>query len=218
VGREFSELSREQRKEVERVGRKYGVPLPHARKVADIAHTLFTTLAAVHELPPNYGKLLQAAARTHLRTGLAIASHTPDTRAAQEQLGILREEGVAPDAFIWVHAQNDWQADSRVEAAKSGAWVAIDNVAPATVDQCVERIDTLKQAGALNRLLVSHDAGWYDPAVPGGGTFRPFDTVFTALVPALQRSGWSASELRELLVANPAAAFTVRVRGRSNRP
>jgi exopolyphosphatase/guanosine-5'-triphosphate,3'-diphosphate pyrophosphatase len=65
VGREFSELSREQRKEVERVGRKYGVPLPHARKVADIAHTLFTTLAAVHELPPNYGKLLQAAAYLH---------------------------------------------------------------------------------------------------------------------------------------------------------
>jgi exopolyphosphatase/guanosine-5'-triphosphate,3'-diphosphate pyrophosphatase len=65
VGRELSELSREQRKEVERVGRRYGVPLAHGRKVADLAHAVFAALAPLHELAPNYGRLLQAAAYLH---------------------------------------------------------------------------------------------------------------------------------------------------------
>ena len=67
--------------------------------------------------------LVQAAARTHKRTGLAIASHTGGTRAALEQLEILAQEKVRPDAFIWVHAQSDWELESRVEAARKGAWI-----------------------------------------------------------------------------------------------
>ena len=44
VGRELAQLSRDQRKEVEQMSRRYGVALPHARKVAALAHTLFTDL------------------------------------------------------------------------------------------------------------------------------------------------------------------------------
>ena len=46
VGRELAQLSREQRKEVEQMSRRYGVPLPHARKVAGLAHTAVHRLAA----------------------------------------------------------------------------------------------------------------------------------------------------------------------------
>jgi phosphotriesterase-related protein len=163
-------------------------------------------------------KLVHAAALTHLRTGLTIASHTADTRGALEQLDLLRQAGVAPDAFIWVHAQNDWDLDARVEAARKGTWIEIDNVSPTSVEACVERANHLKRAGVLDRLLVSHDAGWYDPSVPGGGRFRPFDTIEGAFLPALRRSGWTAEDTRRLIVANPAAAFAVRVRpGRGDR-
>jgi len=62
-------------------------------------------------------KLVQAAARTHARTGLTIASHTGDTRAALDQMDVLAEERIRPEAFIWVHAQSDWEPESRVEAA-----------------------------------------------------------------------------------------------------
>jgi predicted metal-dependent phosphotriesterase family hydrolase len=157
-------------------------------------------------------KLVQAAARTHARTGLTIASHTGDTRAALEQMEILSEERVRPDAFIWVHAQSDWELTSRVEAAKRGAWIEVDNISENTVPEAVDRVNGLKQRGVLNRLLVSHDAGWYKPGEPRGGRFRGFDTAYTAFVPALQRVGWTAEEIHQLLVANPATAFTVRVR------
>ncbi|HOC18375.1 MAG TPA: hypothetical protein PKK95_08915 [Vicinamibacterales bacterium] len=155
-------------------------------------------------------KLIQAAARTHARTGLAIASHTGDTRAALEQIEVLASERVRHDAFIWVHAQNDWQAESRIEAARKGVWIEIDNVAPPSVAECVARAVELKARGLLGRLLVSHDAGWYSPGEPHGGQFRGFDAIYTALVPALRRAGFANDEVRRLLVSNPAEAFAVR--------
>jgi exopolyphosphatase/guanosine-5'-triphosphate,3'-diphosphate pyrophosphatase len=65
VGAELARLTRDQRVEVEEMCRRYGVPLPHARKVANIASLLFTALAPLHELPPPTGKLLEAAAYLH---------------------------------------------------------------------------------------------------------------------------------------------------------
>jgi exopolyphosphatase/guanosine-5'-triphosphate,3'-diphosphate pyrophosphatase len=62
VGAELSRLSREQRHEVEELGRRYGVSRDHARKVANIAQLLFTALQPLHTLPPSAGKLLEAAA------------------------------------------------------------------------------------------------------------------------------------------------------------
>jgi len=165
------------------------------------------------------GKLVRAAARTHLRTGLTIASHTGDTRAALDQMAVLSDESVAPDAFIWVHAQNDWDAAPRLEAARKGAWIEIDNVGPEALADCVRRASELRAAGVLNRLLVSHDAGWYRPGEPRGGRdrFRPFETVYTAFVPALRSAGWTTADLRQLLIGNPAEAFTVRVRPAGGR-
>jgi len=62
VGAELSRLSREQRREVEDMGRRFGVPLEHARNVAHIASLLYSALQPLHELPAANGKLLEAAA------------------------------------------------------------------------------------------------------------------------------------------------------------
>ena len=62
VGAERTRLSREQRREVEDLGRRYGVTLEHARKVAELASGLFIALQPLHELPLGTGKLLEAAA------------------------------------------------------------------------------------------------------------------------------------------------------------
>src|SRR3954453_8893797 len=62
VGAELSRLTREQRREVEDLGRRYGVSLEHARKVADLSGLLFAALQPLHGLPAATGKLLEAAA------------------------------------------------------------------------------------------------------------------------------------------------------------
>jgi exopolyphosphatase/guanosine-5'-triphosphate,3'-diphosphate pyrophosphatase len=65
VGRELSQLSKEQRAVVDAMARKYGVNLKHARHVAAMAHKLFELLQRVHLLPPDAGKLIEAAGYLH---------------------------------------------------------------------------------------------------------------------------------------------------------
>ena len=75
VGRELSQLDGEQRRLMTEMTRRYGVPLPHARKVATLAHTLFDSLQSLHGLPPSYGKVLEAASYLH-----DIGHYISDTR------------------------------------------------------------------------------------------------------------------------------------------
>jgi exopolyphosphatase/guanosine-5'-triphosphate,3'-diphosphate pyrophosphatase len=65
VGHELSQLTREQRRVVEQMSRRFGVQLPHARKVSVLAHHLFEALHPLHKLPAYFGKMLEAAAYLH---------------------------------------------------------------------------------------------------------------------------------------------------------
>jgi phosphotriesterase-related protein len=159
-------------------------------------------------------KLIQAAARTHLRTGLTIAAHTGPAAGALDQLAVLEVEGVDPSAWIWVHAQADDDSTYHARAARSGAWISFDGLAPGTVERYVARVGFMKAEGLLHRVLVSHDAGWYHVGEPGGGTFRPYETLFTEFLPALEAAGFTGEEIHQLIAVNPAEAFTVRVRVR----
>jgi phosphotriesterase-related protein len=160
-------------------------------------------------LPAIDAKLVRAAALTSLKTGLPIASHTGSGAAALAELDLIKDAGVAPASFIWVHAQSERDETFHVRAARRGAWVEFDGVGPSTVDRHVALVLQMKNAGLLDSVLVSHDAGWYHVGEPGGGSFRPFDTVFTSFVPALRRAGFSEADVRRLLVDNPRRALAV---------
>ena len=166
-------------------------------------------------------KIIDAAATAHRATGLTIGAHvgpwrpTPVGYNAQSALGQidrLDAAAVHASAFIWFHAQNEKDGQTHAEAARRGAWISYDGVAPDTVNQHLALIVQMKAAGLLNHVLVSHDAGWYSIGEPGGGTFRPFTTVFTALVPALKAGGFTNADIETLLVRNPARAYAVRGR------
>jgi predicted metal-dependent phosphotriesterase family hydrolase len=153
-------------------------------------------------------KLVGAAALTHRATGLPIASHTGNGIAAYEQLDLLDRAGVPLSAFIWVHAQSEKDPSYHIGAAKRGAWVEFDGVAPKTVERHVQLVSRMRAEGLLNRVLVSHDAGWYRVGEPEGGEFRPYDTIFTTFIPALKTAGLTDGDVERLLVENPRAALT----------
>ena len=156
--------------------------------------------------------LVRAAARTHMASGLTIAAHTGNGAAALDELAVLREEGVAGHAFIWVHAQSERDGDIHFQAAERGAWVEFDNVSSKDLGRHVALVLGMKERGFLHQVLVSHDAGWYEVGKPNGGTFRPYDTLFKEFLPALKEAGLTAAEIEQLLVINPREAFTIRVR------
>lgn len=164
------------------------------------------------ELSPLHRKLVEAAAATHLASGLTIAIHCYDGTSAFQQLAALRAAGVAPNAWIWVHAQKEKETRLHHQAAAAGGWVELDGYGPSRTEEYVEHVLGFRKAKLLHRLLLSHDAGWYWVGEPRGGRQRPFTPLLTDLVPALRKAGLSDAEVRQLIEINPQTAYSIAVR------
>jgi phosphotriesterase-related protein len=162
-----------------------------------------SVLSDLHE------KIVRAAARTHLKTGLVINVHIGPSAAAEAVLRILKEEGVEPSAFIWTHAQAASQ-DAHIKLAGTGTWISLDNVMPDNIALYVSALVNLKNNHLLQQVLISHDAGWYDVINPDSVKYRGYTAIFEQLKPALLNAGFSEKELNQLLVENPARAYAVR--------
>ncbi|WP_332911155.1 phosphotriesterase [Algoriphagus boritolerans] len=154
-------------------------------------------------------KLVRAAGITHLNTGLTIASHTGTWKTAAQEVKILQEMGVEPSEFVWVHAQAEPDFENYRKAAEMGVWISLDGIGWA-IDPYVERLLFAKENGFLRNVLISHDAGWYDPAKPNGGDFQPFTNIFEELMPVLNSKGFTENDWKLLLVVNPKLAFSLR--------
>ena len=129
-------------------------------------------------------------------------------------MAIVEEKGIDLSAFVWTHAQAEKDLATQIEAAKRGAWVSLDGFREKRTAQYLEMIRNLKANDCLDRVLISHDAGWYRPEEENGGAdrFRGYTAIFQYLVPALQSEGFRKREINRLLVENPKEAFTIRVR------
>ncbi len=157
-------------------------------------------------------KVVEAACITHKATGLTIMSHTGPAVPAFQQLEILKKYGVHPSAFIWTHANNEKNNDKHLEAARMGAWIAFDKFSQKNQKDFVEFALLMKKEGLLNKLMFSHDAGWYDPMQPDAGNFRGFTDIENYLIPALYESGFSESDIQQIFENNPGTAFAINKR------
>jgi phosphotriesterase-related protein len=157
-------------------------------------------------------KIVRAAAITHLATGLTICSHTGIAVPAFEEIEILQKMNVHPSAFVWTHAQAEEDRTQHVKAAKLGVWISLDGIGWGDFEKYAESIENLKSAGLLNKVLISHDAGWYKPEEKDGGSFTGYTNIFTELKPLLRKRGFTENDIEQLLIKNPIEAFAVRVR------
>jgi phosphotriesterase-related protein len=69
----------------------------------------------------------------------------------------------------------------------------------------------LVDAGLAENILLSHDAGWYQPGRPGGvpenGALRGYTALMTNFIPALLAAGMTSTIVNQITVINPARAF-----------
>lgn len=159
-------------------------------------------------LSPLHRKLITAAARTHKRTGLIIYSHTGPYIPAFEQLDVLKQEGVDAKAFVWVHAQGSNMVQY-ARAVRLGAWVSLDGLDNSNVETYAQTLLLMRENGFLNRTLLSHDAGWYDPAQPNGGPMsRSYTVLFDKLMPLLNERGFTEQDWQQILIKNPVAVLS----------
>lgn len=167
------------------------------------------TLSSLHQ------KLVQAAALTHLETGLTIASHTGKAIILWPQLKIIMDMGVSPRAFIWVHAQSENNNNTYLKAAKMGCWISFDGLGN-DLEKHVEKILYAKKNGILDNILISHDAGWYDPQKEKQ-KITPYTALFKQLYPELKSRGFTDEEFNLLVSVNPSRAFQTEIKKYSNK-
>jgi len=155
---------------------------------------------------------LQAAARASRETGAVIASHTIGGKIARMEMDILEDAGLDLHRFIWVHAQAEPDVSVLMEAVQRGAYLELDAVgAPYQSEaELLKTTLTLLAAGNSDHLLLSQDAGWYNPAradgLPEDG-YRGYTALMKDFIPALLKRGISEEQVRRVTVDNPARAF-----------
>jgi phosphotriesterase-related protein len=154
-------------------------------------------------------KILRAATAAGLATRAAIGSHTDRGRVVQDQLTIIEQGGYTPERFIWIHAQNEPDVQLHLELARRGVWIEYDAIGSEQLYDGVflRLVVGMLEAGLGDRLLLSHDRGWYDPAQPGGGTPRPYTYISEHFVPQLREAGIDEATIQQLTHTNPFRAF-----------
>jgi phosphotriesterase-related protein len=142
-------------------------------------------------------KILRAAAIAGRETNAVIGSHTIRGRVVRDQLDIIEAMGYTPERFIWIHTQAEPDFALHLEMARRGAWLEYDLL----------NIQRLLDAGLGGHLLLSHDRGWYDPALPGGGVPKPYTYLPDQFLPKLRATGVAEATIHQLTHVNPYRAF-----------
>lgn len=152
-------------------------------------------------------RILRAAARAGRRTNAVIGSHTIKGRVVMDQLDIIEAEGYRADRFISIHAQEETDFGLNLAVADRGAWIEYDHIGRGDDDEIAALILKVIGAGYAHKLLLSHDRGWFDPALPNGGTPQPYTHLSEVLLPKLLSIGVEEETIRLLTHTNPFEAF-----------
>lgn len=156
---------------------------------------------------------IRAAARASQETGTAIASHTIGGRGAMKEITLLQDEGLNPEKFIWVHAGSESDPSYHFKAADLGVYVEFDSVGNPKSDQdTADAVINMIENGYGDRILLSHDAGWYQPGRPGGEPehgLRGFTALTEDFIPQLKDHGVDDQTVRLMTEENPVRAFGI---------
>jgi phosphotriesterase-related protein len=173
----------------------------------------FIKIAASDDGPtPLEERNLKAAAIAGRETGAVVASHTIGGSVAWREMEVLEAAGLDLARFIWVHANAEPDHALHLEAAKRGVIVEFDGIGAPWQDQetMLEATLAFIEAGFVEQLLLSHDAGWYQPGAPAGqpdGGMRGYTALFEDFLPRLRERGVGEDIVEQITVSNPARIF-----------
>lgn len=160
-------------------------------------------------------KIVLAGTLTHLTTGLKMAIHTGSADAANDEIDILKEQGVDPVALIVVHSQN-MSSEDQIKIIKRGAWVSLDGIndGPESINKYTDYLEVLKKENLLHKTLISQDAYWLVISKENGEIGfehfgSPYSAIFDILIPKLTEMGFTQEDIDQLLIKNPAEAYKI---------
>jgi phosphotriesterase-related protein len=163
-------------------------------------------------------KCARAVARAHMRTGVAITTHTEGLIRFEVAGGnqgvmlidLLESEGVDPNRVIVGHTDQNCDIRHLVALAERGAYVQFDVIGMTSwllPETRIELLSRLIDLGFKDRLLLSSDRCAIGLLKAGGGP--GYDHVLCSFVPQLHQAGFDDALLNRILVQNPARALAV---------
>lgn len=153
-------------------------------------------------------RILRAATRASIETGALIGSHTIRGRVVMDQLDVIEAVGGSAERFLSIHTHAEPDFGLHKALVARGAWIEYDNIGAVPVRESAKLVLRALEAGLGHHLLISHDRGWFDPALPKGGTPKPYTVVNTELLPILKDLGVGQDTVIALTHANPFNAFS----------
>ena len=121
-------------------------------------------VATSDPISENEELMLRSAAKTPLRTGVPITTHTPSqSRIGEEQVRILKEEGVDPHQIYIGHINNTPDKEYHRELARLGVWLGWDINNPfgrphlPSWEKMTDYLKELLDEGLGSNLMLSHD-------------------------------------------------------------
>ncbi|MDQ3810590.1 MAG: phosphotriesterase-related protein [Chloroflexota bacterium] len=159
---------------------------------------------------PAEERVLRAAARAHLQTGVTITTHGVRSPVALAQMDILEDEGVDLGRVIIGHCDFYPHPDFHTAVAQRGAFVQFDSIGRGfyewDIQQRLDWVLRLVDQGFLHRILLSHDVCMKPHLRAYGG--QGYDYVLMGFVPRLRDAGLSSDQIHTLTVDNPRSALT----------
>lgn len=175
-------------------------------------------------------RVLRAAARAAIKTGLPISTHSiPTLRDTQrigqgvglQQLDVLIEEGLPSDRIIVGHCDTWIHLDYHLGIVERGAFIQFDGIgattwlgvgdAPWLEEQLIDHMMKLIDRGFLDQIVISEDVCRKSNMKAFGG--KGYDYLLRSFVPRMNKGGIDEEQTHKILVENPKRALTPRVMG-----
>ena len=129
----------------------------------------YNRLSAIEE------RVLRAAGRAQIETGVGLTTHTTRGIGGLEQLDILKQEGVDLNRVVLAHSGGQPYPRYHAEIARRGAFVSFDRMGslPDMTDfhrnRVLRNIKRLIDDGHTDRIVLSHDVCYAEDLATNGG-------------------------------------------------
>ncbi|MHA1187242.1 MAG: hypothetical protein ACTSSK_10280, partial [Candidatus Heimdallarchaeota archaeon] len=167
------------------------------------------------EIFPLQEKLLRAAIKASLETGLRIQCHVLNEPSVKRTFEILEEENLPFDNFIWVHADAKMNIPLILEVAKKGMWIEFDGIAYAeNFEKYPPGIKKLLEENLIDQLLFGQDSGSFmikeNKDENKNQNMRPYATFFDTFVPYCIKEGIDQEIINKVITENSKRVLTLK--------
>lgn len=166
---------------------------------------------SLNEMKPLEKELLMGAGQAGLETGIPVTTHTSLGTLGSEQVDLFFKLGLPKEQLIIGHQDLNPNKEEVLDVLRSGVYIGFDTIGKNNYRPDEERLafllDFIKK-GYHKQILLSADltrkSHWKKHHGPG------YDLVLTTFIPKLKEHGVSDDVINDLLIHNPAEAFSIK--------